>query len=86
MNLILLLAQTTLTDGLSKIVSIMNMISMVLVFAGLVYCGYNATMGRMEVVKPGLLGAGIAALAWVITKALFAAAGGVDSGIELQGF
>ena len=86
MNLIFFIAQTTLTEGLGKIIGIINMISMVLVFAGLVYCGFGATMGRTENINPGLVGAGIGALAWVITKALFAAAGGADPGIELQGF
>lgn len=81
MNLLLtfLLAQT-LQDGLAKIASILSAVSMVLFFGALIYCGYSIATGRIEALKPGLLGAGIGALAWVLTKALFDAAGGINPG------
>lgn len=75
----LVLAET-FEGGLVKIASIMNAISMVLLFGALIYCGYSVAVGRMEALKPGLIGSGVGALAWVITKALFQAAGGISSG------
>jgi len=86
MSIQIILAQTDLSTGLGKIAGILNAISMVLFFGALILSSLMYATGRTEHLKSGIIGAGIGGLAWIITKTLFQAAGGVSPGIELQGF
>ena len=85
-NLHLILAQSELTDGLGKVAGIINSISMILFFAALVMSGVMFASGRTEHLKYGLVGTGVGALSWILTKAFFQASGSDLSDIILQKF
>jgi hypothetical protein len=81
-----LVAVTDLSTALGKLAGLLNSISMLLFFGAMIFTGYSASMGRVDGLKQGIIGAGVGALAWAITKTLFQMGGTVDPGIELQGF
>jgi len=86
MNRIFFLAQSELTDGLGKVAGVINSISMILFYTALILSGVMFTSGRTEHLKYGLVGAGVGALAWILTKTLFEASGTPVPEIELQNF
>lgn len=86
MNIMQYLAQTDLATGLGKILGIFQGLAMVIMVASLVIAGVSVTTGRMEAVKHGVIGAALAALAWVLVKTLFGSVGGTVIDVTPQSF
>lgn len=85
MKTLVVLAETDLATGLGKVVGLIQSVSMVILVASLVVAGVSVTSGRIEYVKYGIIGGALAALAWVLVKALFSMVG-TDIPIEPQSF
>ncbi|MEM7564025.1 MAG: hypothetical protein AAF353_13385 [Pseudomonadota bacterium] len=67
----LMLAQTELLTGLSKIAGIIQAVAMIMFFASLVLAGAMIAIGRTEYLLNTLLGATIGGTAWLLVKTLF---------------
>lgn len=86
MKTFLFLAETDLVTGLGKILGIFQGLAMVIMVASLVIAGVSVTTGRMDAVKHGVIGAALAALAWVLVKTLFSSVGGTVIDVTPQSF
>ena len=78
-----LLAQATLSAQMGKVAGILNLISVVLFFGGLLIGCLMYMLGRTEQMKFALVGAGVGALSFVIVKTFFETSGQTID-IELQ--
>jgi hypothetical protein len=78
-----LLAAGSIGHALGQAGGIINACGLIGSFAGLVFAGWAAKMGRTEMIKYGLLGSALCGLAWAIVSAMFQA-GGQSVSIQLQ--
>lgn len=79
-----LLAQTAITEPLGKVVSLLQLISLVLFFGGFLFGCVSYMYGRPEGIKNALVASAIGLLGWAILEALFEIATGGASGIEIS--
>ena len=86
MKTFLFLAETDLGTGLGKVLGVIQGLAMVIMVASLVIAGVSVTTGRMDSVKHGVIGAALAALAWVLVKTLFSSVGGTVIDVTPQSF
>jgi hypothetical protein len=77
------IAAGSISQALGQAGGIINAFALIGAFAGLVFAGWAAKMGRTEMIKYGLLGSALCGLAWAIASAMFAA-GGQSVSIQLQ--
>ena len=77
------LAAGSISQALGQAGGIINAFALIGAFAGLVFAGWAAKMGRTEMIKYGLLGSALCGLAWAIVSAMFQA-GGQSVSIQLQ--
>ena len=77
------IAAGSISQALGQAGGIINGFALVGAFGGLVFAGWQAKMGRTEMIKYGLLGSALCGLAWAIVSAMFAA-GGQSVSIQLQ--
>jgi hypothetical protein len=77
------IAAGSISQALGQAGGIINGFALIGAFAGLVFAGWAAKMGRTEMIKYGLLGSALCGLAWAIASAMFAA-GGQSVSIQLQ--
>jgi hypothetical protein len=77
------IAAGSISQALGQAGGTINAFALIGAFAGLVFAGWAAKMGRTEMIKYGLLGSALCGLAWAIASAMFAA-GGQSSGEEIQ--
>lgn len=68
----------------SKVVGILNVIGMVLCFAGFVFGAAMFMGGRTEMAKYGLIGGMLGGLSWVIVKFFFEQGSGETIDVELD--
>jgi hypothetical protein len=77
------LAVGSISQALGQAGGIINAFAVIGAFAGLVFAGWAAKMGRTEMIKYGLLGSALCGLAWAIVNAMFQA-GGQGVSVQLQ--
>ena len=77
------IAAGSISQALGQAGGIINGFALVGAFGGVVFAGWQAKMGRTEMIKYGLLGSALCGLAWAIVSAMFAA-GGQSVSIQLQ--
>lgn len=77
------LAAGSISQAMGQVGGIINAFAIIGAFGGLVFAGWQAKMGRTEMIKYGLLGSALCGLAWAIVNAMFQA-GGQSVSIQLQ--
>jgi hypothetical protein len=77
------IAAGSISQALGQAGGIINGFALIGAFGGLVFAGWQAKMGRTEMIKYGLLGSALCGLAWAIVSAMFSA-GGQSVSIQLQ--
>jgi hypothetical protein len=80
---LMFIAAGSISQALGQAGGIINGFALIGAFGGLVFAGWQAKMGRTEMIKYGLLGSALCGLAWAIVSAMFAA-GGQSVSIQLQ--
>ena len=80
---VVFLAAGSISQALGQAGGIINAFAIIGSFAGLVFAGWAAKMGRTEMIKYGLLGSALCGLAWAIVNAMFQA-GGQQASVQLQ--
>jgi hypothetical protein len=80
---LMFIAAGSISQALGQAGGIINGFALIGAFGGLVFAGWQAKMGRTEMIKYGLLGSALCGLAWAIASAMFAA-GGQSVSIQLQ--
>jgi hypothetical protein len=80
---VVFLAAGSISQALGQAGGIINAFAIIGSFAGLVFAGWAAKMGRTEMIKYGLLGSALCGLAWAIVNAMFQA-GGQQVSVQLQ--
>jgi len=80
---VMFLAAGSISQALGQAGGIINAFAIIGSFAGLVFAGWAAKMGRTEMIKYGLLGSALCGLAWAIVNAMFQA-GGQQVSVQLQ--
>ena len=80
---VVFLAAGSISQALGQAGGIINAFAVIGAFAGLIFAGWSAKMGRTEYIKYGLLGSALCGLAWAIVNAMFQA-GGQQVSVQLQ--
>jgi hypothetical protein len=81
--MLVFIAAGSISQALGQAGGIINGFALIGAFGGLVFAGWQAKMGRIEMIKYGLLGSALCGLAWAIVSAMFSA-GGQSVSIQLQ--
>ena len=83
---VLLFAAADLRASISAVAGVINAISLLLFFGGMILSALLFMIGRTEYLKYGLVGAGVGAMAWTIISTFFSVGGATDPGIPVPTF